>query len=197
MVFTYAVALTGSIATGKSSVAKILSEAGFDIIDADTIAHTILNEKKDTIAQLFCKAIVVNDEVNRKALGAIVFADASKRKTLESLLHPLIYTRIASLAETLDKKKKPYFVDIPLFFEGKRYPIGKVLLVYAPEEIQLKRLMARDKIQQYEARQRIDSQIDIEEKVKHASYVIDNSGTLLQLKQETWCIVEEIKKDFK
>ena len=197
MAFTHAVALTGSIGTGKSTVAKFLSEAGFDIIDADTIAHTILNEQKDAIAQLFGTGVVVNDEVSRKALGAIVFADASKRKTLEALLHPLIYTRIASIAETLDKKKKPYFVDIPLFFEGKRYPIDKVLLVYVPREIQLKRLMARDKTQQHEAQQRIDTQIDIEEKVKQASYVIDNSGTLAELERETFRKIEEIKKDFK
>jgi dephospho-CoA kinase len=197
MAFTHAVALTGSIATGKSTVAKMLSQAGFDIIDADTIAHTILNEQKDAIAQLFGTDVVINDEVNRKALGAIVFADEGKRKMLESLLHPLIYTRIASIAEILDKEKKIYFVDIPLFFEGKRYPIEKVLLVYTLKEIQLKRLMARDKTQQHEAQQRIDTQIDIEEKVKYASYVIDNSGTLLQLKQETLRIVEEIKKDFK
>lgn len=197
MTFQYAVALTGSIATGKSTVAKFLSEAGFEIIDADIIAHSILNEQKDAIAKLFGEDIVVNDEVNRKALGAIVFADESKRKMLESLLHPLIYARIATIAKSLDKEKKPYFVDIPLFFEGKRYPIEKVLLVYTSKETQLKRLMKRDKIQQHEAQKRMDTQIDIEEKVKKASYVIDNSGTILELEREIFCKIEEIKKDFK
>jgi len=197
MAFRYAVALTGSIATGKTTVAKILLETGFDVIDADSIAHVILNEQKNAITQLFGKQIVVDDEVDRKALGRIVFADKSKRKLLESLLHPLIYTRIVSLATTLDKKQKLYFVDIPLFFEGKRYPIEKVLLVYASKEIQLKRLMLRDKSKEHEAQKRIDAQIDIEEKRQNASYVIDNSGTLAELKQEVFRKIEEIKKDFK
>lgn len=197
MAFQYAVALTGSIGTGKSTVAKLLSEAGFDIIDADTIAHTMLNEQKDAIAKLFGEDIVVNDEVSRKALGAIVFADEAKRKKLEGLLHPLIYQRIESLSLALDKNEKPYFVDIPLFYEGKRYPIGKVLVVYTSKERQLKRLMLRDKSALHEAKQRIDAQLDIEEKVKYASYVIDNSGTLSELEQETLRMIEEIQKDFK
>jgi dephospho-CoA kinase len=197
MAFKYAVALTGSIATGKSSVAKILSDAGFDIIDADTISHTVLNEQRDVIEQHFGKEIVINGKVDRKALGAIVFADEIKRKRLESLLHPLIYKRIELHSEILDTKGKLYFVDIPLFFESKRYPIKRVLVVYTPREIQVKRLMARDKITKEQAQQRIDIQIDIEKKAKLASYVIDNSGTLLQSKQETLRIVEEIKKDFK
>jgi dephospho-CoA kinase len=196
MAFKYAVALTGSIGTGKSSVAKILSKEGFAIVDADTIAHDILNAQKHTIVKMFGEGVVRNDEVDRKALGAIVFADALKRKKLESLLHPLIYEYIESVCIVLDKEGEPYFVDIPLFFEGKRYPIEKVLVVYTPKERQLARLMQRDKASKVEAQQRIDTQIDIEEKVKNASYVIDNSGTLAALEQKTIHVVEKIKKDF-
>ena len=196
MAFNYAVALTGSIGTGKSSVAKILSKEGFTVVDADTIAHDILNAQKHAIAKMFGEGVITNDEVDRKALGAIVFADALKRKKLESLLHPLIYEHIESVCIVLDKEGEPYFVDIPLFFEGKRYPIEKVLVVYTPKERQLERLMQRDKASKVEAQQRIDTQIDIEEKVKNASYVIDNSGTLAELEQKTIHVVEKIKKDF-
>ena len=89
-----------------------------------------------------------------------------------------------------------YFVDIPLFFEGSRYPIEKVLLVYTPESLQLERLMQRDQSIQAAAQQRIQSQIPIEEKVKKARYVIDNSATLTDLKKECRRVALEIKKDF-
>ena len=197
MAFTHAVALTGSIGTGKSAVAKILGERGFSIIDADTIAHTILNEQKNAIAEMFGEHLVLEHGVDRKALGSIVFADEEKRKMLEALLHPLIHERITLLAQSLDAEQKPYFVDIPLFFEGKRYPIEKVLVVYTPKEKQLQRLMQRDNSTKAQAQQRIDTQIDIEEKAQNASYVIDNSGTLAELEQETLRIIEEIQKDFK
>ena len=196
MAFKYAVALTGSIATGKSSVARLLIDMGFCIIDADKIAHKVLNEQKHTIVDMFGKHLLLEDSIDRKALGAIVFKDEQKRKMLEEILHPLIYKHIASSAKTLDESKKIYFVDIPLFFETNRYPIEKVLVVYSPKKIQLKRLATRDKILKIEAQKRIDMQIDIEKKVKNASYVIDNSGTLTQLKEKTLRIVEDIKKDF-
>ena len=196
MAFKYAVALTGSIATGKSAVSRVLQEEGYEVIDADSIAHTILNEQKDTIAKMFGKELLLTQGIDRKALGAMVFADEKKRKQLESLLHPLIYERIVALSQILDAKKHLYFVDIPLFFEGKRYPIQKVLVVYTSNEKQLHRLMQRDNSTKTQAQQRIDTQIDIEEKIKKASYVIDNSGTLTALKEKTLRILEEIQKDF-
>ncbi|MDQ7084889.1 MAG: dephospho-CoA kinase [Sulfurovum sp.] len=187
--FAYAIALTGSIATGKSSVARHFRLLGFEVIDADTLGHEILNQQHQCIATLFGQALVTEGKVDRKALGAIIFDDKSKRERLEALLHPLIYQAIEERALALDSKKQVYFVDIPLFFEGNRYPIGKVLVVYTPPSVQLQRLMQRDKSSQEEAQKRIDSQIAIEEKVKNAEYVIDNSGTLRDLEKN--CI--EIK----
>jgi len=196
MAFKYAVVLTGSIATGKSSTAGILKKMGFEIIDADSIAHEILNEQYLQIVKIFGEGIAQKGIVNRKALGTIVFADEQKRKSLEQLLHPLIYKRIKALSEKLDDKKLPYLIDIPLFFETNRYPIEKILLVYTPLDIQLKRLMQRDKMQKIDAQKRIDTQISIEEKVKHANYVIDNSGTLAELERECLRVKEEILGDF-
>ncbi len=197
MAFTYAIALTGSIATGKSTAASFLSELGFDIIDADSIAHQILNEEQNTIIELFGKDIIKKGLVDRKALGAIVFSDEIKRKQLENLLHPLIYTRIESLSMRLDEKKKPYLVDIPLFFENNRYPIRKVLLVYTPSLLQLQRLVKRDALSTSEAQKRIDIQMAVEEKRKKADYVIDNSATLASLKRECLRVKNEIAGDFK
>ena len=196
MAFCYAVALTGSIATGKSTAGKFLANLGFEIIDADSISHIILNEQHEAIGKIFGTQLVEEGIVNRKALGNIVFSDESQRKRLEELLHPLIYQRIESLAEGLDKKKKPYLVDIPLFFEGDRYPIKKSLVIYTPIIVQEERLTLRDGSTPEETKNRMALQMSIEEKRKKADYVIDNSGTILQLEHECKRIHEEIMKDF-
>lgn len=190
--FQYAIALTGSIATGKSTVVSCIKEQGFHVIDADTIAHEILDQHSQAIVALFGEAVVKDEKIDRKALGALVFADPLQRKQLEALLHPLIFDEIKRYAQIEEQQKKIYFIDIPLFFETKRYPIEKSLVVYATREQQLERLIAREGYTEQEANQRIDSQILIEEKVKWASYVIDNSGTLMELKAQCKRIIEEI-----
>jgi dephospho-CoA kinase len=195
MAFKYAIALTGSIATGKSSVVSQLASMGFHIIDADKIAHKILDEQYQAIADMFGAALVKEGKVDRKALGAMVFSDKIKREKLEALLHPLIYNEIERLSEQQDQHKKPYFIDIPLFFENERYPIERSLVVYTTKEKQLERLMQRDGYSEEEARQRINAQIPVEEKCKRATYVIDNSGTLTQLEQECERVKEEIMND--
>lgn len=195
MAFKYAIALTGSIGTGKSSAAAVLASFGFHIIDADKIAHQILDEQQQGITDMFGAEFVSQGKVDRKALGAVVFADNSKRKKLEELLHPLIYREIERLSEEEDVRQRPYFIDIPLFFESKRYPIAKSLVIYANKEQQLKRLMSREGYSEEEALARIRSQIPIEEKRNQASYVIDNSGTLTQLQKECERVKEEILND--
>lgn len=195
MAFKYAIALTGGIATGKSSVASKFAAFGFHAIDADKIAHQVLDEQSQAIADIFGSEFVSQSKVDRKALGTEVFADSSKRKKLEELLHPLIYKEIERLSEEEDIWQKPYFIDIPLFFETKRYPIVKSLVIYANKEQQMKRLMSREGYSEEEALARIQSQIPIEEKRKQASYVIDNSGTLAQLQKECERVKEEILND--
>ena len=195
MAFKYAVVLTGSISTGKSTVLKLFSSWGIHSIDADKIAHQILEEQSVKVAEMFGESLIVEGKVDRKALGAIVFSDVNKRQELEALLHPLIYTEIERLSIKEDRLGKPYLVDIPLFFEGGRYPIKKSLVVYATAEQQLDRLMNREGYSRQEALDRIATQIPVEEKRKMATYVIDNSGTLTQLKQECERVKEEILND--
>ena len=196
MAFEYAVVLTGSIATGKSTVSKLFASLGFHIIDADQISHQILEEQSEKIAEMFGEGLLEGEKVDRKALGAIVFSDTTKRKALEALLHPLIYTEIEQLSAKEDRLAKPYLVDIPLFFEGGRYPIERSLVVYTTPEQQLERLMSRDGYSRQEARDRIATQMPVEEKRKRATYVIDNSGTLTHLKEECARVHKEIIKDF-
>ena len=182
--FEYAIALTGGIATGKSSAAKLFSAWGIEIIDLDIIAHQILKRQQEKIATLFGTACIKEGSVDRKALGKQIFSDIKKRKKLEALLHPLIQKEATSKAKILDRVAKPYLVDTPLFFEFLGYPIADSIVVYASREIQLRRLIKRDGYSMKEARQRLDAQMDIEKKKVLATFVIDNSGDLSQLENE-------------
>ncbi|SFV70872.1 Dephospho-CoA kinase [hydrothermal vent metagenome] len=195
--FNYAIALTGGIASGKSTVSKIFIDLGFEIIDADKIAHEILQREYLTIAKFFGHSVIQDKKVNRKALGAIIFDDKDKRKVLEDLLHPLIYEEIVIKSKALDKKKSCYFVDIPLFFENKRYAIKKVLVVSISKDLQLERLMQRDNSSKEEAQKRINSQLPLSQKVQSADYVIENTATLRDLEEKCIMMKAEIFKDLK
>ncbi len=192
----YAIALTGGIATGKSTVANLLKLYGFHIIDADEVAHKLLDEQHEAIAKLFGKEYVQDGKVLRKALGALIFSDKSKKRELENLLHPLIRERIFDLAQRQERFKVPYFIDIPLFYETKAYHISPVVVVYAPKELQLSRLQKRDNLTLQEAQKRLDAQIDIEIKRKLCDYVIDNSKDLKHLQREIERFVDEIKERY-
>lgn len=196
MAFEYAVALTGGIATGKSSATMLLSLYGFRFIDSDKIAHEMLDQHTQQIAALFGSEYVADTKVDRVKLGALIFSDPTKRKALEALLHPLIYDEIARQSQLQDRFKKPYIIDIPLFFEGNRYPIEKSIVIYTPKTKQLQRLMKRNDYSDDEALRRIESQMDIEEKRTRATYVIDNSGDLKQLQRECDRVKDEILSNF-
>ncbi len=196
MAFEYAVALTGGIATGKSTATMLLSLYGFRFIDADKITHEILDTNFDKIADLFGTEYINGGRVDRGKLGKLVFADKVKRQDLEALLHPLIYDEIARQSEEQDRFEKPYIVDIPLFFEGDRYPIERSVVIYTPAQKQLERLMKRDGYSEEEALRRINSQMDIEAKRERATYVIDNSSDLKQLQRECDRVKDAILSDF-
>jgi len=195
--FEKAIALTGGIGTGKSSASAILSLFGFRVIDADKIAHSVLDSKANEIAQIFGKEFILSDgKVDRKRLGKIVFADKELRRELESILHPSIREEIEKASLEQERLGKPYLIDIPLFFERGNYPIDRVITVYAPKELQIERIMKRDSLSKDEALQRIDAQMDIEEKRKLATWVIDNSGSLKQLQNECERVKSEIISSF-
>jgi len=196
MFFKYAIALTGSIATGKSSVATIFRSFGFYIIDVDKIAHTLLDDNYLNISKLFGEEYIEDKKVNRKLLGKIIFSNREAKDKLEKLLHPLIYQEIKRLSIEKDKFKEPYIIDIPLFFETNRYPIKRTIVVYTPKNKQLDRLMIRDNSSKEEAQQRIDNQIDIEEKKIKATYLIDNSQDLKFLQEECDKVKRDILSNF-
>ncbi|NKQ40163.1 MAG: dephospho-CoA kinase [Sulfurovum sp.] len=184
MRFEHAIVLTGGIATGKSTVSDIFSGYGFDIIDADKVAHEVLDVQIEKISEIFGDDYISYDKVKRKELGRLVFSDKIKLKKLENLLHPLIQKEIESRAKLLDDKTEPYLIDIPLFFESENYAIEKSILVYAPRDTQLIRLTNRDGYSEKEAEKRINSQMDIDKKKTLATFIIDNSKDIGHLEKE-------------
>ncbi len=190
-----AIVLTGGIATGKSTAAALMQLLGFRVIDADKIAHEVLNRCHKEISSAFGSEFVNNGIVDRKKLGALVFANRDKRLKLESIVHPKIRAEILTQAEKQESFGKPYLIDIPLFFERKdAYSFEKVLVVYAPKEIQLKRLIQREGFSEKEAMQRIEAQLTIESKKENATFLIDNSKDLAHLQKECERVKEEILK---
>ncbi|GAA9543381.1 dephospho-CoA kinase [Helicobacter pylori] len=187
MVLKNAIALTGGIGTGKSTTIKILESQGYQILDADKIAHQLLQEHRFEIAQHFGSEILEKGILNRKKLGAIVFQNANELKWLEDFLHPLIRECMLTKAYELEKNHQAYFLDIPLFFEvgGKKcYPVSKVVLVYVPRVLQIERLLERDKLKEAEILQRLACQMDIEQKRAMSDYIIDNSSSLKDLNEQ-------------
>ncbi len=198
MAFEHAVVLTGGIATGKSTVASLMALYGFRLIDADRVAHEVLDRMAPRIAERFGSAYLTPEgRVDRKALGSRVFADPAERRALEGIVHPPIREEIARLAEEQERFAKPYLIDIPLFFERPEgYPISRSVVVYAPRELQLERLMKREGYSREEALRRIEAQMDIEEKRRRATWAIDNSGDLAHLAAECERVKSEILQDF-
>ncbi|MDY0193970.1 MAG: dephospho-CoA kinase [Aliarcobacter butzleri] len=190
--FKNAIALTGGISTGKSTVCNLLKLHGFLTIDADKIAHKLLDENSSKIEEMFGKEYVENGKVLRKELGKIIFSNEENKLKLEALLHPLIKEEIIKESKIYEEQNKPYFVDIPLFFEKMHYPISKSLVIYTPKELQIQRLMKRDNIDEIEAKLKISNQMDIEEKRKLANIVIDNSKDLKHLQNEVERVIGEI-----
>ena len=190
--FKNAIALTGGISTGKSTVCNLFKLHGFLTIDADLIAHRLLDENSSKIATMFGEQYVQNGKVLRKELGKIIFSNEENKLKLEALLHPLIKEEIIKESKIFEEQNKPYFVDIPLFFEKMHHPISKSLVIYTPKELQIKRLMKRDNIDEAEAKLKISNQMDIEEKRKLADMVIDNSKDLKHLQNEVERIIGEI-----
>jgi len=194
--FAHAIVLTGGIGTGKSTVCNILKLYGFSIIDADKIANYILQKEKDSIIKLFGKKYIKDNSVDKKALAKLIFKNKDAKQKLENLMHPLIKKKIIEESLKLEKHKVPYIIDIPLFFETKNYPIKRVAVVYAPKELQIQRVVNRDKLSYEEAIERIESQLSIEKKKEKATYLIDNSKDLKNLQKEIDKFVEKVKDEF-
>ena len=175
--------VTGCIASGKSKFMQIAKNKGFKTISADEVAHEILAQNGAKIAEFLGNShFLKNGVVARKALGELVFKDKNLREKLERFMHPKIYSIII---EHIQKAKSTIFVELPLYFESKNYHnLGKSLLIYAPKELCLKRLMARNYLSENEANLRLTAQMDIEQKRVLADIVIENVSSMSEFENK-------------
>lgn len=195
--------LTGGIATGKSTVAYFLKEAGAAIVDADKIAHEVVRQGQPAwraVVDHFGDTILKPDrEIDRRRLGDIVFRSPEEKKVLNSIIHPYVFQEMEA-ARAAIRNNRPNAVtilDIPLLFETgmdrRLTDIAVIIVVHAPRHIQIQRLMARNGFSRKDALARINAQIDIEEKRKQADMVIDNTGDLKKTRTQTLAIYEHLK----
>ena len=192
--FKHAIVITGSIGSGKSAVCKLLAGLGFEIIDADSIAHEQLNLCVSEVAAEFGDEVLGGGKIDRKKLGALVFNDADKLKILERILHPKIRLEILSRAAKLESACRTYFVDIPLFFEKRDAykEFLRALVVYAPKDTLISRVMKRNELSYDAAKHRVELQTDIEQKRAAANFTIENTGDFENLKSKTLKFLSEI-----
>ena len=198
------VGLTGSIATGKSTVSRMFAHLGARVLDADVLAREVVMPGQPAylkIVEEFGPAVVQEDAtLDRKALGAIVFADPARRKRLEEITHPAIGLRQQRILSVLDEEEFDGIVmwDVALLFEtGGVARMDRVVVVYTDPDTELARLMARDGIPEEQARARIATQMPVAEKAKRAHYVIDNSGERVETERQVKAVYESLLAELK
>lgn len=177
--------LTGSIASGKTTISNYFKSLGIEVIDADRIAHDLMKAGQPIvlkIAELFGEDILhPTGEINRKRLGDIVFQSDKEREKLNKLVQKKIREEIEENKNTLLEKEKELIVmDIPLLYEESYEDmVDDVMVIYVDSETQINRLMNRDNnLSKKDALNRIASQMPLEEKAEKADVVINNNGTL-------------------
>lgn len=180
------VGLTGGVASGKSTVSAILAELGAVVIDADLLAREVVAPGSAGLAEVVAafgpNVLTETGELDRPALGAIVFADESRRRELEAIIHPRVRARAAEL-ESAAPPDSLVVHDIPLLVEtGRAGEFDAVIVVDVPEQTQIDRMVTLRGMTEQDARARIAAQASREQRVAAATYVIDNSGSLEDLR---------------
>ncbi len=177
---TMIIGLTGSIASGKSTVAKMMIELGLPIVDADVVARDVVEPGTETlafIAESFGQAILLEDgHLNRTMLGDIIFHEPAKRKILNDIMHPAIRKEMLRQRDAyLEAGHEHVVMDIPLLFESKlQHFVERIIVVSVSEEVQLRRLMERNHLSKEDALARMHSQLpmSVKEKVHMRSFII-------------------------
>lgn len=186
------VALTGGIASGKSSVKAILEEYLIPVIDLDEIAHA--SSEDPIIIEQVQDSLGFHLKNERKELGAYILKHPSAKKQLEAILHPYIYQKMEEAIRNLNDAI--IVVDVPLLFEtNKQDRFDKVVVVYVDEEEQLNRLMKRNAISKEEALTWIRSQMSLNTKRMMADVVIDNNGSIEALREHVRLLIQQWKEE--
>ncbi|MFJ7646039.1 dephospho-CoA kinase [Lysinibacillus sp. NPDC097279] len=184
------IGLTGSIASGKSTVAKMMTALGLPIVDADVVARDVVKPGTETLAlivQNFGEDILLDDgNLNRPKLGDIIFHEPAKRKILNDIMHPAIRQEMLTQRDAyLEAGQKHVVMDIPLLFESKlQHFVERILVVSVSEEVQLRRLMERNQLSKEDALARMHSQLPMSVKEKSAHAVIYNNENIQQTEEQ-------------
>lgn len=191
------IGLTGSIASGKSTVSAMLRRKGFPIVDADEIARLVVEPGSPVLLEI-CRQFgedIVNEDgaLNREKLGGRIFGNDEERQKLNGIIHPAIRQEmLRQKDEWLSNGANTVIMDIPLLFESKLQSfVDKIIVVSVSPEIQKERLIARNVLSQEEADARIQSQLPMEIKEKGADAVLSNDGTQEETAKQLECVLLE------
>ncbi len=195
------IGLTGGLGTGKSTVAQMLRESNFSVIDADQISRDVVAVGGLGLGQVvaaFGKDVLNQDQsLNRKKIAELIFQDTKKKELLENIVHPLVQQEVVRLRDQLQKQGKQLaFYDVPLLFEKKIPGFDAVIVVAADSDFQKQRLIQRNNWSDAEIDSRQRNQLPLVDKIKSADYVLINNGSLVELRQQLVKIIDQIKVDF-
>jgi len=188
------IGLTGGVGSGKSTVAEMFRELGAEVLDADKAAHAAYEPGSpgfDAVVKEFGQGYVRDGRIDRQKLGQLVFNDPDARQRLNAIVHPLVREWMVERTAEAARRGVPIVIqDVPLLFENSlEHLFNSIVLVYAPEEVQLERLIKGRGVDAARARAMIAAQMSIEKKRELAHHVIDNSGTVEQTRaqvEEVW-----------
>jgi len=191
------IALTGGIATGKTYVANRLREAGVPMVDADTLAREVVTPGSPALAAIRKRfgphAARRDGTMDRVRVGQIVFKDKRARLDLEAIIHPAVIKAINDFFNALPKRTPFAIADIPLVYEtGRDKDFDAIIVVACPREMQLQRLMERNKLSKEDAERRLAAQLPIDQKVKKASHVIKNDGSFEETDAQIKALIEKL-----
>lgn len=199
----FIIGLTGSLKTGKSTVAKIFKDRGVQVIDADRLAHQVIGSQQKgfkKVVNVFGSEILSKGEIDRKKLARIVFHDPKALKKLEKIIHPLVIQEMRQKIRQLRKLKSNHKVllDVPLLFEtGLDRLVDFTIVVKSSRALQIKRAVQDLKISSQQAMMRIQAQMPLKEKIQWADCVIDNNGSIPNLRKKVdliWQKVQQMKR---
>ncbi len=194
------IGLTGGIASGKSTVSTHLSSLGATIIDADQITHQLMRAGEiiwRRIVEEFGEEILLKDNsIDRRRLGSIIFNDQQARERLNNITHPIIIAIIKERLNHLEESETIVIADIPLLIEvGIVDFFDEIWLAYVNQDLQLQRLMKRDRIKREAALAKINSQMSLDKKKEYADRIIENNGTRQELRvkvEQIWLEVNSV-----
>lgn len=190
------VGLTGGLGTGKSTVAELLLKSGIPVIDADRIAKQVVEPGSQGLAkviQVFGPGVLSSSKtLDREKMAGLVFNDPKKLKQLEEILHPLVQEEVLNQKKWLVDQHTPWAVyDVPLLFEKKlQTQFDSIILVTCSKEKQWQRIRERNHWNDQEIQKRLDSQLDLQEKIQFSHHILQNDGSLAELEKKVATFVQ-------